>query len=449
MSGGCVGRRRFAAVLATAAIAVGGLSVVVASSSAGAVTTVTDEAGLRAAFASGTSAVLANNISLTDCAAGRVTRTATNGAFVLDGAGFKITQTCAGLGVLGVASGSSDAITVKNVTLTGGTANSPDSFSDGGGALEDDGTGALTIDSVVATGNTANNDGGAMNFFGPSTVTVSNSTFSGNNSGDDGGAIDICATTTVTITGSTFSGNSNLGQGGAIDIECGPATLTLLNSTVTGTSSADLGAIGDDSEVSDTIVIGYSTIVGNTATNAASPASVPQGQLQAADQNAHPAAAVLLDPANLSLGSGSTLTIFGSVIAKPTGGPNCAQAYTNVMPLTGVTSTGYNYADDTSCGLVASTDNQATTNDPQLGALAANGGPTQTMLPQTGSPLIDAIPNSACQTAPAAGITADQRALPRPEQAGGKCDIGAVEVQLPPAPPAAAPLVVIAPKFTG
>jgi hypothetical protein len=385
---------------------------------------------------------------LTDCAAGRVTRTATNGDLVFDGAGFTITQTCVGMGVLGVSSGSDDAVTLKNVTLTGGTPDSGDPLSTGGGAFEDDGGGALTIDTVVATANSAHNDGGAMNFFGPSTVNVTNSTFSGNHSTDDGGAIDICATTTVTITGSTFSGNSNDGQGGAIDVECGPATLTLLNSTVTGTSSADMGAIADDSENSDSIVIGYSTIVDNTATNVPSPASVSGGRVQAADKTVNGAATTLPDPANLSVGTTSTLEIFGTVIAKPTGGPNCAFSVgTDPQPLTGVQSNGYNYADDSSCDLTATTDSQATTNDPMLGTLGANGGPTETMLPQTGSPLIDAIANAACQTAPATGITTDQRALLRPEQAGGLCDIGAVEVQLPPAPPAAA--IVIAPMFTG
>jgi hypothetical protein len=68
--------------------------------------------------------------------------------------------------------------------------------------------------------------------------------------------------------------------------------------------------------------------------------------------------------------------------------------------------------------------------------------------------LIDAIPNALCQDGPAAGITTDERSLPRPEQAGGLCDIGAVEVQLPPPPspaptPAASPAVVIQPRFTG
>jgi hypothetical protein len=57
--------------------------------------------------------------------------------------------------------------------------------------------------------------------------------------------------------------------------------------------------------------------------------------------------------------------------------------------------------------------------NPQLGVLANNGGPTQTMLPQTGSPVIDAI---ACTAAPAT----DQRGISRPQ--GTACDIGAVEV---------------------
>ena len=46
-------------------------------------------------------------------------------------------------------------------------------------------------------------------------------------------------------------------------------------------------------------------------------------------------------------------------------------------------------------------------------------------------------------------VTTDQRHLARPEQSGGKCDIGAVEVQLPPAPaPAAAPVETVI-RFTG
>jgi hypothetical protein len=60
--------------------------------------------------------------------------------------------------------------------------------------------------------------------------------------------------------------------------------------------------------------------------------------------------------------------------------------------------------------------------DPMLGSLAKNGGPTLTMLPQFGSPAIDAAdPNSED------GLTTDQRGLAR--VVGPAPDIGAVEFQ--------------------
>ena len=87
----------------------------------------------------------------------------------------------------------------------------------------------------------------------------------------------------------------------------------------------------------------------------------------------------------------------------------------------GTNSEGFNFSDDDSCGFTDSTDNVADGNDPMLGALGDNGGPTQTMLPLPGSPLIDAIqPVSECQ------VDVDQRGVSRPQIKG--CDTGAVEV---------------------
>jgi hypothetical protein len=63
-------------------------------------------------------------------------------------------------------------------------------------------------------------------------------------------------------------------------------------------------------------------------------------------------------------------------------------------------------------------------NDPMLGPLANNGGPTPTMLPQPGSP---AINNGI--TAYAAGLNYDQRGPGFPRVTGAAVDIGAVEVQ--------------------
>jgi hypothetical protein len=61
----------------------------------------------------------------------------------------------------------------------------------------------------------------------------------------------------------------------------------------------------------------------------------------------------------------------------------------------------------------------------QLGPLDNNGGPTQTMAPLDGSPLIDAGDNTAASDA---GLTTDQRGLTR--IVDGTVDIGAVETQV-------------------
>jgi uncharacterized repeat protein (TIGR01451 family) len=58
--------------------------------------------------------------------------------------------------------------------------------------------------------------------------------------------------------------------------------------------------------------------------------------------------------------------------------------------------------------------------DPKLGPLQDNGGPGPTQVPQSGSPALNAGSNTACPSD-------DERGVPRPQPAGGTCDIGAVE----------------------
>ncbi len=85
-----------------------------------------------------------------------------------------------------------------------------------------------------------------------------------------------------------------------------------------------------------------------------------------------------------------------------------------------IVSNGDNWSTESSCQLTGPTDVVAPGGNPVLGALADNGGPTATQLPQAGSPLIDKIPPARCSQ------TIDQRGVARP--AGSGCDIGAVEV---------------------
>ncbi len=65
--------------------------------------------------------------------------------------------------------------------------------------------------------------------------------------------------------------------------------------------------------------------------------------------------------------------------------------------------------------------------DAKLGAIASNGGPTQTFALLVGSPAIDKGNNAA-----AAGLTSDQRGSPFVRIFGGTIDIGAFELQPPP-----------------
>ncbi len=71
-----------------------------------------------------------------------------------------------------------------------------------------------------------------------------------------------------------------------------------------------------------------------------------------------------------------------------------------------INDNGYNLDSDSSC-FTASTSLHT---NPQLSGLADNGGPTQTMALQQGSPAIDVIPLSA-NVCP----STDQRGDPRPD----------------------------------
>jgi uncharacterized repeat protein (TIGR01451 family) len=119
---------------------------------------------------------------------------------------------------------------------------------------------------------------------------------------------------------------------------------------------------------------------------------------------------------NLSPGTISLLnTIVGGNIDGDTdrGGqaPDCSGV---------ITSLGHNLIKSTAgCTITGDTTGNITGQDPQLGSLFNNGGPTRTHLPSATSPAIDAGTSTG---APAT----DQRGISRPQ--GAAVDIGAVEV---------------------
>jgi len=88
-----------------------------------------------------------------------------------------------------------------------------------------------------------------------------------------------------------------------------------------------------------------------------------------------------------------------------------------------ITSLDFNLADDVTCNLIAVDD--LVVADVMLSALAGNGGPTWTHMPETGSPAIDSGDDTSCPDR-------DQIGSLRPWDGDGDgqahCDRGAVEL---------------------
>ena len=116
--------------------------------------------------------------------------------------------------------------------------------------------------------------------------------------------------------------------------------------------------------------------------------------------------------ANIYSYTGFSLTISSSIVVGGVTGSNCG----GQAP---VTDHGYNIDTGSSCGFSGTSMNNT---QPRLGALAANGGPTQTMALPAGSPAVDAIPPGT----PGCTGSTDQRGTTRPQ--GGGCDVGAYEL---------------------
>lgn len=208
--------------------------------------------------------------------------------------------------------------------------------------------------------------GGAI--YNAGSLTVTNSTFTCDVAGTAGGAIANGGQMTV------INGSPGLSPGG---------TVTVTNSTFSGNSA---GSGGSAILNVGTLRVTNSTLSGNSTT---SPGSSTGG-------------AILTEPGDAS-------TLANTILAGSGNGGNCSGS---------VTDGGGNLADDGSCGTVK----QVTAAALNLGSLADNGGPTQTIALLPGSVAIDV---AGCLQ------SADQRGFARPDAVEPKCDSGAYEFQDP------------------
>jgi len=153
-----------------------------------------------------------------------------------------------------------------------------------------------------------------------------------------------------------------------------------------------------------------------------------------------------------SLAAGDGFMSFGSIIGPANTGSLGGQVPPTAINcrVGAVESAGFNSTSDHSCGLAGSSDVEDAP-DPELAALADNGGAGETRMPAATSPLIDAIPIEACHPTPfgyslegeqhlaafaldpLAIVETDQRGAVRPSGLG--CEIGAVEQGTAPSAP--------------
>ncbi len=298
------------------------------------------------------------------------------------------------------------------------------SSGDGGGIWverDDDNDGGFTLtDSLIVENEAAKAGGiyaGPMVNAGDVDLAIERTTIAGNEavSGAGGIYLDGPRTGSATISESTISGNATGEEGGGVYVSDPGVPLTIESSTISGNSAEQGGGVyvqnGRDVEIS----LANSTVTANAAVDAGGGIY----RLAADDATAGP----------------DTVTLSSTIVANNTApeGPDLSEEPTDVF---GSFALDFSLVEDPSAATV--TESQAGTNilgvDPQLGPLAANGGPTLTHQPAPTSPALDA--------GTANGFAADQRGLARtvdqaslPNQPGSDgTDIGAVELALVPEP---------------
>ena len=335
-----------------------------------------------------------------------------------------------------------DEVTIEGLTVSGG---SQPTYASGGGIHS---TGAeLTIKNSRIEDNRAGIGGGVYSYEG--SLQILNSSISGNSSNTGGGI--FTRRQPVLIRGSRVLGNDASNKktpvdlpsdGGGIYASTILDTITIEDSTIAGNRAEDAG--GGVSTRLSTAHIRHSTISGNHAANGGGldlgdqlliPPGTPQPNTLEESTVAH----------NYSLGgagvhASSNLQVRDSTIAAnyfgglSGGGPTYA---TNTViagnaggpfhDISGPTVLSFSLLQNSGGGGYAPS--VIVGADPQLGPLADNGGPTQTMRPASTSPAID--------RGVAAGASTDQRGQPRvfdvpslSNAAGGDgADIGAFELQ--------------------
>ncbi len=322
------------------------------------------------------------------------------------------------------------------LSISGSTLNS--NYASYEGAIYADG--ALDISGTTISDNSAYHDFGGIFADSNAAKSITDSTITHNGAASDGGGL---LGGPATLSGDTISANhAYIGSAGGLVLATygtGSGAPIVTNSTVSGNSAARGGGglyvyDGTSSGAASNVSLESVTVAGNSAARGG-------GILSAARVN-----------------GGAVPSLSNTIVAgnSASGGVSGAGADLDLVPGTsGAFSTRFSLIQSAPAGSFTADSSDVIGKDPQLGPLASNGGPTQTMALGSSSPALDQ--GSSPDTTDQRGFRrpVDLASVPNSGSPGANgADIGAFEVQslpvqpvIPPAP--AAQLSVSGPLHFG
>ncbi|HEV2385930.1 MAG TPA: choice-of-anchor Q domain-containing protein [Candidatus Acidoferrales bacterium] len=310
-----------------------------------------------------------------------------------------VNNNSAGLGGGGIKNGSPGLPT--SLTIINSTISSNTTPKYGGGIHTD---GELDLKASTISNNSAGLSGGGI--YQLSRVNASKSTISGNvanNNNHDlqgGGGGIFNSNAVLTLDTSTISENVAVGLGGGIN---NLAFTNIINSTISANAAVNGGGIYNNNQ----LTLSNSTVYNN--------GSISFGIIL----GTVPSTTTASQSSGFGIQNDAYVTVKNTIVVLS----SCQSLFSF-----GISSQGHNLS-DASCPITGGTGDIIPTNPGIDPTLANNGGPTQTLALQTGSPAVDAIPLGYCTDVNLNPVKTDQRGVPRPQ--GSACDIGAYELFVP------------------
>ena len=277
---------------------------------------------------------------------------------------------------------------------------------------------AVTIEHLtLEDGNVESTIGGNLYVGAIPTLELIGDTVTGGQATGGGGGIAIAAADTVDISESTISEDAD----GALQLQDGAAAVNVDASTFTanpeGAIEIGAGAAGSSLEIENSTIAG--NLGGAMTWNAPGEAAI-YGSTLSGDTGK---AALALDSS-----TGTTEVQLGGDILSENE-DSCAIGGEGEF-----LDDGYNLAEEDSCGLTQPTSKSTlTASELDLGALAGNGGPTETQRITSASVAHDVVPIGAQlgEDGPVLCAGSDQRGIARSQPGASSCDAGAYQVAPP------------------